>query len=164
MTRTVSVPEPVLPVAPLLSKEQLAQLNVGSNGAAAVRAGSHLAFIVLSGLLWGQAALPLPLRLIALVALGVGLATCFAPMHECGHRTAFADRRLNDGVAWLAGLLSFYNATFTAATTSGTTATPTCQGSTRSLRILPPPASGATCSRSAAGTGGPASSAATAVS
>jgi fatty acid desaturase len=33
-------------------------------------------------------------------------------MHECGHRTAFADRRLNDAAAWLAGLLSFYNATF----------------------------------------------------
>ncbi len=112
MTRTVSVPEPVLPLAPLLSKEQLAQLNVGSNGAAALRAVSHLAFIVLAGLLWGQASLPLPLRLIALVALGVGLATCFAPMHECGHRTAFVDRRLNDGVAWLAGVLSFYNATF----------------------------------------------------
>jgi fatty acid desaturase len=47
-----------------------------------------------------------------LVVSGVGLATCFAPLHECGHRTAFRSKRLNDGVAWLMGLLSFYNSTF----------------------------------------------------
>lgn len=108
MTTTV----PAAPEAALLSKEQLAELNRSGNGAAALRLASHLGLIVGSGLLWGQAALPLALRLPALLVLGVALATCFAPMHECGHRTAFADRRLNDGAAWLAGLLSFYNATF----------------------------------------------------
>jgi fatty acid desaturase len=36
----------------------------------------------------------------------------FAPMHECTHRTAFASPRLNQIVAWFAGLLSFYNSTF----------------------------------------------------
>ena len=46
------------------------------------------------------------------VVSGIGLATCFAPLHECGHRTAFRSKRLNDGVAWLMGLLSFYNSTF----------------------------------------------------
>ncbi|MFS6827557.1 hypothetical protein [Cyanobium sp. ATX-6F1] len=60
MTRTVSVPEPLTPAGSLLNKEQLAQLNVGSNGAAAVRAASHLAFIVVAGLLWGQVGLPCP--------------------------------------------------------------------------------------------------------
>jgi hypothetical protein len=53
-------------------------------------------------------------------------------MHEAGHRTAFASRALNDGVACWAGVLSFYNgvlsfynADFYRRYTSGTTATPT---------------------------------------
>lgn len=33
-------------------------------------------------------------------------------MHECGHRTAFRQQAVNDGVAWFCGLLSFYNADF----------------------------------------------------
>jgi len=103
---------PSAPELPLLTKEQLAGLNRSANGPASLRLVSHLALIVGAGVVWGQAVLPLPLRLLALVALGVCLATCFAPMHECGHRTAFADRGLNDAAAWLAGLLSFYNATF----------------------------------------------------
>jgi fatty acid desaturase len=36
----------------------------------------------------------------------------FAALHECCHRTAFENNRLNDGIAWFAGLLSFYNSTF----------------------------------------------------
>jgi fatty acid desaturase len=44
--------------------------------------------------------------------LGWGLAFAFCAMHECGHRTAFAGRRINDTVAWWAGVLSFYNADF----------------------------------------------------
>jgi fatty acid desaturase len=36
----------------------------------------------------------------------------FAPLHECSHRTAFANNSLNDAVCWLAGLLSFYNSAF----------------------------------------------------
>lgn len=57
------------------------------------------------GLAWG-------LKLLGLMLLGWGLAFAFCAMHECGHRTAFAGRRINDTVAWWAGVLSFYNADF----------------------------------------------------
>jgi fatty acid desaturase len=69
--------------------------------------------MAVSGSLWvtqkgvnGWIALP------ALVVYGASLATMFAALHECVHRTAFASPKLNDGVAWVAGLLSFYNSTF----------------------------------------------------
>jgi fatty acid desaturase len=48
----------------------------------------------------------------AVVIYGFSLATMFATLHECSHHTAFENNRLNDGVAWLAGILSFYNSTF----------------------------------------------------
>ncbi|WP_409881369.1 MULTISPECIES: hypothetical protein [unclassified Nostoc] len=35
----------------------------------------------------------------ALVIYGFSLASIFAPMYECFHRTAFANNRLNDAVA-----------------------------------------------------------------
>ena len=68
--------------------------------------------IVLAGVLWRQPELPWWLRLPCLLLSGVGLATCFAGLHECCHRTAFRSRRVNDAVAWFAGLLSFYNSTY----------------------------------------------------
>lgn len=46
------------------------------------------------------------------VLLGFALVSMFATMHETIHRTAFRSRWLNDTVAWLAGLLSFYNSDF----------------------------------------------------
>ena len=36
----------------------------------------------------------------------------FAVVHECTHRTAFANRVINDAVGWFGGLLSGYNSTF----------------------------------------------------
>ena len=48
----------------------------------------------------------------AMLLHGVTIVTLFAPMHECVHRTAFASRRANDAVGWIAGVLSFYNATY----------------------------------------------------
>jgi fatty acid desaturase len=68
--------------------------------------------IVVAGVLWRQPELPLWLRLPCLLLSGVGLATCFAGLHECCHRTAFRSKTTNDRVAWLMGLLSFYNPTF----------------------------------------------------
>jgi fatty acid desaturase len=50
--------------------------------------------------------------MVAAIPFGFTLVTMFAAMHECVHRTAFKSRWLNDGVAWFAGLLSFYNSTF----------------------------------------------------
>ena len=48
----------------------------------------------------------------AMTLHGVTIVTMFGPMHECVHRTAFASRTANDVVGWIAGVLSFYNATF----------------------------------------------------
>jgi fatty acid desaturase len=91
---------------------ELTALNQRSDAAGWRQTLSHFALIVAAAPIWLNGSLPLPLRLLALVLLGSGLAFCFCAMHECGHRTAFAGRRLNDTVAWWAGVLSFYNADF----------------------------------------------------
>jgi fatty acid desaturase len=52
------------------------------------------------------------IALPALFIYGFSLAAMFAAVHEGVHRSAFASNRLNDIVAWFAGLLSFYNSTF----------------------------------------------------
>jgi len=98
--------------APLIDRQPLAELNTLRDGPGWRRLASHLATVLLGGVLWRLDGLPWALRLLGLLVSGVGLATCFAPLHECGHRTAFRSKRLNDGVAWLMGLLSFYNSTF----------------------------------------------------
>ena len=95
---------------PLIERQALAELNTLRDAPGWIRLASHLLTIVLGGVLWRLEALPLALRLVGLLISGIGLATCFAPLHECGHRTAFRSRRLNDAVAWWMGLLSFYNA------------------------------------------------------
>ncbi|MFN9924460.1 MAG: fatty acid desaturase [Cyanobacteriota bacterium] len=96
----------------LLAPSDLARLNARRNGPGLRRLVSHLALILGGALLWGSPQLPWLLRIPGLLVLGVGLAFCFCPMHEAGHRTAFANRSLNDAVAWGAGFLSFYNADF----------------------------------------------------
>ena len=97
---------------PLIPRQSLAELNGLRDAPGWIRLTSHLLTIVVGGILWRAAALPWGLRLLGLLASGIGLATCFAPLHECGHRTVFRSTRLNDAVAWCAGLLSFYNSTF----------------------------------------------------
>ena len=103
----------------------LAQLNQRRNGPGQRQLALHLGVLLVGGLLWSlpqrggmlaglvvPAALVGPLGVVGLVLLGSGLAFAFCAMHECGHRTAFASRDLNDAVAWWAGVLSFYNADF----------------------------------------------------
>jgi fatty acid desaturase len=97
---------------PLITREALAELNALRDGPGWLRLFSHLITIVVAGVVWRLETLPLMLRLVGLLISGVGLATCFAPLHECCHRTVFRSKRLNDAVAWGMGLLSFYNATF----------------------------------------------------
>ena len=99
-------------LSPLITADRLAQLNHRSDTAGWRQVIGHLAVIVVSGAIWLQPALPLPLRLVALLTLGAALAFGFCAMHECGHRTAFASREISDAVAWWAGVLSFYNADF----------------------------------------------------
>ncbi len=108
-------------VADLLGAAQLTQLNERRDGPGLSQLALHGAVLLSGGLLWGLPlvgyepaglAIAWPLRLLGLLLLGLGLAFGFCAMHECGHRTAFASRQLNDTVAWWAGVLSFYNADF----------------------------------------------------
>jgi len=96
----------------LIPRGELALLNTLRDGPGVRRLLSHLTLIALSGALWRFDNLPLPLRLAGLWINGIALASCFAGLHECCHRTAFRSKGLNDAVAWFLGLLSFYNATF----------------------------------------------------
>jgi len=96
----------------LLSAQELSELNERSNAKGALQLTGHLAVMGSSGYLWAsQGDRPL-LAIVALVIYGFTFASMFATMHECVHRTAFANNRVNDVIAWFAGLLSFYNGTF----------------------------------------------------
>ena len=110
-TPSAAAAAPAPPRASLIPRAELAALNQLRDGPAWIRLASHLLTIAAGGMAWGQQSWPLPLRLAGLVVCGLGLATSFAGLHECSHRTAFRTRALNDGAAWLLGLLSFYNAT-----------------------------------------------------
>jgi len=131
---------PLAPALGSLPGDRLAALNRRHDRPGLLQLAFHLGVLVTGGLLWAQAlgqgplagsqmAAPLlpapvvpapmvpapmvaPLGLLGLLLLGWGLAFAFCAMHEAGHRTAFASRDLNDGVAWWAGVLSFYNADF----------------------------------------------------
>ena len=94
----------------LLTPSVLEPLNQRSNWAGALRVCLLLAIAISSGWAWAQASAGW--RVLALVLYGASLAFMFCAVHECVHRTAFASRRINDAIAWLAGLLSFYNSTF----------------------------------------------------
>lgn len=96
----------------VLSVQELAELNRRSDRKGWRQWAGHLAVVAVSGALWGlswgQGWVAVP----ALIVYGFSLASMFAAVHECVHRTAFASQRVNDGVAWVAGVLSFYNSTF----------------------------------------------------
>jgi fatty acid desaturase len=106
LTADAAPPRGILPTPALL------RLSQRSNLRGALQTGAHLACLSATALLvW--VCLPYWYLLIPAMALhGVTIVTMFAPMHECVHRTAFASRRLNDVVGWVAGVLSFYNSTF----------------------------------------------------
>jgi fatty acid desaturase len=102
-------------VGPLLPAAELALLSRRSDARGLLRLLGHVAAIAACAVAYGfclERSESLGLQLLGAVALGFTLVTMFAAMHECVHRTAFKSRRLNDAVAWLAGLLSFYNSSF----------------------------------------------------
>jgi len=105
-------PAPVSVVGQLIPADVLAELNQRRDGPGLLQLTLHLAVLAAGAVVWGQRELALPLRLLGLLLLGAGLAFGFCAMHEAGHGTAFRRRWLNDGVAWWAGVLSFYNADF----------------------------------------------------
>ncbi|NJK62398.1 MAG: fatty acid desaturase family protein [Synechococcaceae cyanobacterium SM2_3_1] len=100
------------PPTQVLSSQRLKELNHKSNLKGLLQLLGHLTVILVSGTTWALLGSHSPFAWIALVIYGISLATMFAALHECIHRTAFASNRLNDSAAWLAGLLSFYNSTF----------------------------------------------------
>ena len=102
----------VTPSTPLLSTGELEDLNQKSNLQGLLQLGAHLTIMAASGILWASMGHIWWLGLPALIIYGFSLASMFATVHEGTHRTAFANNRLNDTVAWLAGLLCFYNSTF----------------------------------------------------
>ena len=95
----------------ILEPSVLKTLNTRSNIRGIIRLLGHFAIMLTSGYLW----LSLDswwLKLPALIIYGFSVAAMFAVVHECCHRTAFANSKLNDIVAWCAGVLSGYNSTF----------------------------------------------------
>ena len=98
----------------LLSSARLKQLNIRSDLKGGMQLFGHGVVILVSGSLWiwGLMSELWSVALPAVWIYGISLATLFAPVHECVHRTAFVSRRWNDGVAWISGLFSFYNSTF----------------------------------------------------
>ena len=96
----------------ILTVQELSLLNNRSNSKGLVQLVFHLTVMGCSGYLWATNFGNWSVAIPALIIYGFSLASMFAPMHECVHRTAFANNRLNDAVAWFSGLLSFYNSTF----------------------------------------------------
>jgi fatty acid desaturase len=96
----------------IFSPEGLTHLTQRSNLKGALQLLTHVSLLSISGYLWFTHRTDPWVGWPALVCYGFGLAAMFAPLHESVHRTAFASNRLNDWVAWFAGLLSFYNSTF----------------------------------------------------
>ncbi len=97
--------------AQILSTQELNVLNTRSNSWGLIQLAGHLSVMVISSYCWITIENWL-IRIPALIIYGFSLAAMFVTVHECCHRTAFAHNRLNDLIAWLAGLLSFYNSTF----------------------------------------------------
>lgn len=95
----------------LLSTAELKVLNTRSNISGILQLAGHLSIMVICGYLWLSGTIWL-IKIPALIIYGFSLASMFAVVHECTHRTAFASNRLNDIVAWCAGVLSGYNSTF----------------------------------------------------
>ncbi|WP_036487955.1 fatty acid desaturase family protein [Myxosarcina sp. GI1] len=96
----------------ILAVEELKDLNVRSNWQGLVRLTGHLTIMGTSGYFWSHNLNSWLIALPMLVVYGFSLAAMFALVHECVHRTAFANNRLNDAIAWIAGVLSGYNSTY----------------------------------------------------
>jgi fatty acid desaturase len=96
----------------ILTTAELKALSQQSNIAGLLQLLGHVAILGGSGYLWLAHCPMMWVTIPALILYGFSLASTFAIVHECVHRTAFANNRLNDIVGWIAGCLSFYNSTF----------------------------------------------------
>lgn len=100
------------PPQQIFSPAKLKTLNQKSDLKGGVHLLGHLVIMVTSGYLWGTQQAHLWIAVPALVIYGFSFAAMFAPLHECGHRTAFASPWMNRWVEWMAGFFSFYNSDF----------------------------------------------------
>ena len=95
----------------LIPASALPGLYARSDLQGAWRTGAHVGLLVATGAFIHAARghwwLP-----AALLAHGLVLAALFAAMHEAVHYSAFKSRRVNEVVAWLAGLGILFNATY----------------------------------------------------
>ena len=87
-----------------IDKTVLKALSRRSNAAGLRQLAGHGAGLVATGVVvaWTQGTVWL---IPAAVVHGIVMVFLFAPLHESIHRTAFANRRLNDAVAWACGLV-----------------------------------------------------------
>ncbi len=97
----------------VLESDTLKALNTRSTTKGLLHLAAHFLILGISGYIWGASlGQNWAIALSALVIYGFSLAAMFAPLHECSHRTAFANNTLSDAVCWMAGVLSFYNSAF----------------------------------------------------
>ena len=89
---------------PRLDRQAIRPLEARSDWRGSIQFGAHCVLILLTG-----GAIYLSRGSIWIVPAsilhGIALIFHFAAEHECIHRTAFRHRWLNDGAAWIAGLL-----------------------------------------------------------
>ncbi len=87
-----------------LDRASVRELSQRSDARGVLQLGIHFGLLCVTGLAVaasrGHTWLP-----VALVLHGIVLSFLFCALHESIHRTAFASRRLNDGVAWVCGAL-----------------------------------------------------------
>jgi len=97
--------EEVFESRPLLDRDTLRALQQRRNLPSAIRLTLHLGAILVTSsliILWSQSVL---VSIALTIALSWMLCGIFAPFHECVHKTAFANRRLNTLGAWITGIL-----------------------------------------------------------
>lgn len=100
MTRETITDQPLQPVTP---PTDLRALQERSDRKGLLQLGRHLVLLLATGALVALA--PGWWLLPAALLHGIVLIFLFAPLHETVHRTAFASRTLNDGVAFVIGVL-----------------------------------------------------------
>lgn len=87
-----------------IDRDRLAALNVRSDRRGLTQLAGHAAGLIATGVLLSRLQ-GTRLAIPATVLHGVVLIFLFAPLHESIHRTAFRSRWLNDGLAFLLGLV-----------------------------------------------------------
>lgn len=106
-------PAPAGPAREGLSPTELVPLLVRRDGPGLLRITTQLGVLVAAAAAtpwlaarggWAQ--------WLSVTVMGIALATLFPPLHEAGHRTAFASRWLNEAVLWICALAMLQAPTF----------------------------------------------------